>query len=400
VQITGAPGAVNGGATVDGSSTPLNASRWLQKIFLPSAHAGVALIDSATAHPDGSFSLMVQAKVGDIIEVTQTVDGQISPPTAILVTGDTVNLGFNGQDLEVDEFTGLVYTSAADDSGKIFRLDFLGGDPASEPEPFCDGLDNGVTSLALDAPQAMGYVISPSANALHAFGLVGNCDPSTITLPGTPLDITANPVSNGVVVSLEAPGGAASIMSVSDMGTSTSCDITIIHPGQVSHVATTLLATGPSPFVFAVSEFADGSIWVTRLDVTPPCKSPVTAGIQLPAGAVPGGIAAVNSNITLVSDAALHQVYQLDFTTQSVAAQLSVGEIPQGIAVAPRINRAYVVNLGDNSISIINLNNFSLRFSIPSVGLMPNDIELIPESGSAAVLSTFDDAVVFTDITF
>jgi hypothetical protein len=399
VQITGAPGAVLGGAIVNSNNNMPTATLTLPKFILPNAHAAELLFDSTAANPDGSFTLTVNAKVGDVIQVTQTVDGKTSPPTDLLVNGDTVDLGFDGQDVDVDEFSGFVFSSAVNQAGLVFRLDFSMGSPPSLPPPYCTGLDPGITHLALDGPSGMGFVIAPDINGIYSFSLVRSCNPSFANLPNKPVDVTTDPVMPGVLVGLEAPSGSPSVISFPDAGTPPGCAIEIVHPAQASPMATTLLATGPSPFVFVVTQFTDGSIWATRLDVTPTCKSPVPAGILLPAGINPGGIAAVNANAAMISDANSNQAFLLDFVNRTITGQVTVGKNPQGIAVDPQANRGYVVNLGDNSISIIDLSNFSLLFSIPSVGLMPNTIDLIPGGGSAVVLSTFDDSVVFTDIT-
>ena len=398
VQITGAPGSVLGDAMVIGN-TNLPTAMTLSKFVVSEAKA--AVFDSATANPDGSFTLVVSAQVGDVIQITQSKDGQTSPPTNLLVNGDTVNLGFDGQDVDVDEFSGFVFASAVNEAGLVFRLDFSTGNPLSLPPPYCNNLDPSITHLALDGPSGVGFVIAPDLNGIYTFSIVQACDPSFASLPNRPLDVTADPVMPGVMIGLEAPAGSPSVISFPKApGTPTaSCDVEIVHPGKISQMATTLLATGPSPYVFVVTQFTDGSFWATRLNTTPNCRSPIPAEIPLPSGINPGGIAAVNENMAIVSDANLNQAFLLDFVTPSIAAQVTVGKQPQGIAVDPQTNRAYVVNLGDNSISVIDLNNFSLLFNVPSVGLMPNSIDLIPGGGSAVVLSTFDDSVVFTDVT-
>ncbi|MDL1870735.1 hypothetical protein FBR05_00860 [Deltaproteobacteria bacterium PRO3] len=88
VAIFGAPGAVLPDAVVTGTniSVAYRPKPW-EGLLLGTAYAqqGVTLPRNVVAASDGSFRMRVPGKTGDIIRITQTVDGETSPGTDLVV---------------------------------------------------------------------------------------------------------------------------------------------------------------------------------------------------------------------------------------------------------------------------------------------------------------------------
>lgn len=401
VKLTGAPGAVNGGALVTVNDVSQTSIHWYQKLILAMAYAGQNLQDSLFANPDGSFELDFSAQVGDTLEVFQTVDGETSPPTVLKIEGNVVNLEGGLRDLEVDSSDGSLWISSSNGAGRIYRLNFGEGLPASFPAPHCEtNLDDGITRLAITESDRTGFVISPNADVYYTFSLDSACAPNPIPLPATPVDIAPAPVANNVLIALEGSEGD-SIVSADGKGLNSNCNVSIVHPsGSVPHAATLLLAATSMelPRVFAVSRFQDNSHWVSAFnaDVCPDAKQ---ADIMLPDGVEPSGLAVLDSDRVLISDASHDQVLLVDFAQRAVEAPMAVGQTPMGIAVSINLNRAFVVNEGSNSLSAIDLDDFSVS-TLTGVGLMPVQIGLLPNGMQAGILSTFDGAIHLTDLDF
>lgn len=86
-NVIGSPGAVEGGAIVTSfNSTQLAFAHKGTFEWIRSAHAQSALYEVETiANADGSFALTLNATEGDIVQVTQTVNGEESEPASFLV---------------------------------------------------------------------------------------------------------------------------------------------------------------------------------------------------------------------------------------------------------------------------------------------------------------------------
>ena len=94
ISIIGAPGAVLSDAVVTGTNISLvsHARPWT-RWFLNSAVAQDATQSQriVVAASDGSFRMRVVGKTGDIIRIVQSVDGETSPATDLVVPDTTLN---------------------------------------------------------------------------------------------------------------------------------------------------------------------------------------------------------------------------------------------------------------------------------------------------------------------
>lgn len=94
ISIIGAPGAVLSDAIVTGTNIGLvSQARPWTRWFLSSAVAQDSTQSQriVVAASDGSFRMRVVGKTGDIIRIVQTVDGETSPATDLVVTDSDLN---------------------------------------------------------------------------------------------------------------------------------------------------------------------------------------------------------------------------------------------------------------------------------------------------------------------
>lgn len=103
-----------------------------------------------------------------------------------------------------------------------------------------------------------------------------------------------------------------------------------------------------------------------------------------------GSIMIVNGALTVVDIA----------TNKIVGAPIPVGPLPQGVAVSPRGDRAYVVNRhnsGHGSISVIATDTNTLIATIPIAGF-PGGIAISPDGRRGYVASTWGGTVTMVDL--
>ncbi|MBK8295420.1 MAG: YncE family protein [Solirubrobacterales bacterium] len=75
---------------------------------------------------------------------------------------------------------------------------------------------------------------------------------------------------------------------------------------------------------------------------------------------------------------------------------LAPSSYPYSIAITPDGTKAYVVNWGSSSVSVIDLNTNTVGPAIP-VGNFPVNVEITPDGSKAYVVSEFDNAVAVID---
>lgn len=84
--VTGAAGAVNGGATVLAANLTQGGSvKWWEKIFLRKAFAQAVVQTSTTADDTGAFTLMLDSNSGDTLGIRQQVGAELSDRTDLTV---------------------------------------------------------------------------------------------------------------------------------------------------------------------------------------------------------------------------------------------------------------------------------------------------------------------------
>lgn len=408
VTVSGDAGAVTGGANVTATNITQTAQGTpFKDLFIKKAYAGTlppVFVATTTAAPDGSFRLTLSANLGDEIEVVQEVNGEVSDPTILVVSGNNVALGGTVRGLGVDKDLAVAYpTSGLNGDGQVFALNFLDNTPLSFPNPdFLISAFGGITEISINGIDRRGLAVSPTENSLACLDLDNPNSPVFLGLGASPVAVNIQPFGTLAAVGIQSDLESITLIETNPCGFF-NCTILIQHPLGETHVATRFVQIRPD-IVIALSEFADGSYWVTQIDTSacPGTPSPQAAGVELPSGILPGGMAIYNFfNNVLVSDSNSNQVYLVDFSGPSITP-ITVGENPMGIDVDAAENYAFVVNRADNgfsSVSKINLMDLSV-VTREGAGLKPTHIGLLDEFGLAAILSSVDNAVTVIDINF
>ncbi len=409
VTLTGAPGAVLPEAVV----TAVNISQEdmagrLEKLLYGIALAQADEFNATTiAGPDGSFQLIISGQVGEVLEVKQTFDGQVSPPTDIPIKGTVVDLGAQGKGVAVDETTGTAFISAGrDPDGLVFSLNLKSPVPLpSLPLPVHTFSDfDGIGGMGVDPIQGTGLTVSEEQQALLVFDLESTDGFSNAVSIQMPLSIDVFPAQSVAAVGVESNFFSFAIHDTANGGFL--CSHLIAAPVGTSsaHTATPLIKMiedpDGAPVIIAVSQFGLDD-WVATRTRFESCSTPMlqTGGVVLPNSILPGGLGVYNSgNRALVTDSKGSQVFIVDFTTPSLSP-VGVGPGPKGVAVDLKKGRALVVNSLDNSMTHIRLADLSTQ-RLTGVGLGPTEVAIDTLLNTAVVISELDSTAVIVNLNF
>jgi YVTN family beta-propeller protein len=127
----------------------------------------------------------------------------------------------------------------------------------------------------------------------------------------------------------------------------------------------------------------------------------------VPVGAHPDGVAIdPRGEFAYVVNSASNNVTVIDVHTQKVARTVLVGRAPQKVAIDPDGRHAYVTNSGDNTVSVIDLptqlgadiyNTILKVNSIIPVGINPRGLAVSPDSHHALVVNVGEDTMSVID---
>ena len=84
-------------------------------------------------------------------------------------------------------------------------------------------------------------------------------------------------------------------------------------------------------------------------------------------------------------------------TTDSVLATVKVGNNPYGVAVDPTTHRVYVVNVFDNTISVIDGTTDTVLLKAIPVGKFPIGVAVDPLNHKVLVVNFFDNTASVID---
>ena len=76
-----------------------------------------------------------------------------------------------------------------------------------------------------------------------------------------------------------------------------------------------------------------------------------------------------------------------------VTSTINVGDAPQSVAVSPNGRKAYVTNLSDGTVSVINVKTGTVQGDPITVGDYPYSVAFSPNGKKAYVANTVDDTV-------
>jgi YVTN family beta-propeller protein len=267
---------------------------------------------------------------------------------------------------------GGVYPAVAADNPN--QTVIIGGDPQG---------------VAVDPDGKHTYVASYADNALRVI------DTDTQKVVGS-IHVGANP--RGVAVdpdSRHAFVANFSENSVSVVDTATGKLIKNVPVG----VNPASVAVFPRDHYAFVTNFYGNTVSVINM------KSLKVVG-TVPVGASPDGIAVdPRGEFAYVANSGGNTVTVIDVHTQKVVRSVVVGRSPQKVAIDPDGRHAYVTNFGDNTVSVIelptqfgmDLYSAILRVNTIPVGINPRGLAVSPDSHHALVVNVGEDSMTVID---
>jgi uncharacterized repeat protein (TIGR01451 family) len=89
----------------------------------------------------------------------------------------------------------------------------------------------------------------------------------------------------------------------------------------------------------------------------------------------------------------------INISNNTIAATISVGNNPTGVALTPDGKQAYVVNADDNTVSVINTTTNTVTTTIPFAGSYPLEIAITPDGAKAYVTNNGNNSITVIDTT-
>lgn len=129
---------------------------------------------------------------------------------------------------------------------------------------------------------------------------------------------------------------------------------------------------------------------------------PVSTG---PLGSAPSGVAVDNDrDLAVVTNTTTGTVGLIDLTTgtletPALSSSVSVGTLPQGVAVFPRLGKAVVANNGSNNFTVVDVTGTSPSQTVscnPCLG--PNGVAGNQDTGEAAVSGNQSNSLTFVSL--
>jgi YVTN family beta-propeller protein len=129
----------------------------------------------------------------------------------------------------------------------------------------------------------------------------------------------------------------------------------------------------------------------------------------VPVGSHPDGVAVdPRGELAYVANSGSNSVSVIDIKKQSVVRAILVGRAPQKVAIDPDGRHIYVTNFGDNTVSVIDApTQLGLNYvqsllklkvnNIIPVGLNPRGLAVAPDSHTAFVVNVGEDTMSVID---
>jgi YVTN family beta-propeller protein len=211
------------------------------------------------------------------------------------------------------------------------------------------------------SPDGVNIYVTEFGNTVSVIDLATHTVTSTITVGETPIGVAFSPDGAHAYV----PNGGSDTVSVIDTATKTVATTIPIAGADDSRPCPVSVAVSPDgAHAYVANAFfhaPNGAVSV--IDTT---TNSVIATI--PVGAIPDVVAVSPDGarvyVTNYWDGVVEvggkivtwgagTVSVIDAAARTVAATITVGRLPRGVAVSPDSSRAYVANVGDNTVSVI-----------------------------------------------
>lgn len=420
--VRGAPGAVVGRnlVTVKNRTKRNEPQSILEKLFLNSAIA--ATLEQTLAKTDGSFSVNIDATVGDVISIDQTdLLGNVSSAVLISVPYQPLGLNFSPVDIVSDPVDGssIAYVVGTNNkSTQFIPVNF--GIPATLGS--FSTLSSGFCSspIAATAYQGMGLFAELLIidNVNQQICLQSTLGGNTTFIPNPPsstsyLNTQMDFATSHAIITTNNPVNDAQIHTYSTVTTLLNT-ITLPNPGGTGvQTGTPSIATGFTDgsfsYAMVIVNYTNGEnyLFIICTSFSPPFLT-ANGSILLPGVVTPHDMKAYDIKPTapaggkiLLADgsgkAHILQVSNLGFSSTSVTVTktLDVGSNPIGVDVDDTNNIGYVVNQGSNTVSVIDLNpSAEVVTKTLNVGSGPTQVAFERPTDQIGVISSLDGSFV------
>lgn len=372
VAVTGSAGAVTGGNTVRVTNLTASGQTPLQ---LAATRA------ETTAASDGSFSLSIAAGNGDSLSIVSIdpATGEESNAFEISVPAHAPHLTFSPTAITVDN------------NGRGYAVGTSGGNGVVSVVDLASNLVVSTSNLATGNPQAIvfdpgnnDFLIADPTNNVVLF--VDRTDPSiqtSVAVTGAQ-SVGVDAATNQAVVGTTSPIESLVVIDLTSKTIVGAVPITNVdNPSAIYQGSPSVDAGGANAVI--VSYFDDGSSQITAKGLS---ALGVTHSEVIPNSSLQG-VALFGTNQALAVDAQGNRVFFADLSGATAAVPLSVGNNPQKAAVDAATDRAYVTNLDDHNVSVINLISPGVTGTLDA-GINPRGIAF-DSSLSAAVTANIGD---------
>lgn len=352
---------------------------------------------TVTADANGAFQTQMAASAGDSIVISYVKNStDTSASTSVPNTQHNVDANTNILDIAVDASSQNALIVSNDGTHGYVHVMSLSSGSVSKTITLENAsgasqiAHDGVTGLTIviDTTNSVAWVIDVDSGTTNSEFITSSTDVATVSGEGDAL------IAHNTTVTVSYFG--LQDLSVLDFIEGQVDDETLFHQ-QALFVAAD---QNDSLDVFAtVSEMTDESLYVLAFQISSEGDLSQTSNTQLANLTNPGGMALFNSGgEVLVTDRNNDQVLRVSLTSDTITS-ITVGDDPRGVVVDQSQNKAYVVNSGGRTLSVIDLSDNTVTTSSHPLGLSPT--ELAHDSAGSlseiGIVNTGDETIHILD---
>ncbi len=354
--ITGEAGAVTGGNIVRAVNlTQEGLAYWWEPLFWGTAYAQTT--NETTSNADGSFTLDIEAAIGDQIQLFQIENGVNGTPIVLTVPFVPMPLNFAPVAMALDATTSQTWMTGQFLGNGIINPIIFGNPPSTGAGISLPVECNDPNALAIDSANARAIVVSNTGDVCSQ-PLDGSTGASLGPLTVNPVNIAIHAAAAKAVITNNTAAANVEI-SILDLTIPAFAPAPIANPigSNPNQVSTPVVATGSdagNDYAVVVIEYANGEFYGFVIDVN--FAFPIGTGSLLGINGASDLAIFNNRSAVLVDDSGVAHILDIDVLTGAVTITntVDVGTSPDSVTIDNN-SRAFVTNNGDNTISVLGL---------------------------------------------
>lgn len=306
-------------------------------------------IETATAPRSALRQRILRAGLVALFAVASAMLFVVAPAHAQVITA-TLSDANDSHGVAINPVTNKIYL--ADSEGTLTVIDGA-TNAISSPSNTYGGLGN--WAVAVNSVTNMVYVVDRSASKIYAFTGATATSPATYAATISPgagnlFSIAINPATNMIYV---CDDGNAYVVVIDG---NTNTEVTTVSLGSTAGVPNFPLSVAVNPVT--------NMIYVAENDSNAGCTS----------GCIPNQIGVISGS------------------SNSVVANIGVGNSPVAVVINPVTNLIYVANSGSNSVSVIDGSSNTVTATVTSPEMMgPAGLAVNPETNQVFVANSGSD---------